>query len=132
MKPSQTHTHSTEGFALAWSPKAEGALASGDCRGKVHTWAMRGDASWAVSRPLEGHKGSVEDVSWSPCEDTVLATACVDKVCAQLLGVTLPVAMLPQTRRATSRAGPLSLLRPPSDSGLNARCASVEGSLFLA
>lgn len=80
VKPMFTHVHSTEGFALAWSPQDVGALASGDCRGKLHTWAPREGGSWAVSSAYQGHKGSVEDVEWSPSEKTVLATACVDKV----------------------------------------------------
>lgn len=30
--------HAREGFALAWSPLAEGVLASGDGDGKIHLW----------------------------------------------------------------------------------------------
>ena len=30
--------HSTEGFALAWSPLAAGRLASGDCAGGLRVW----------------------------------------------------------------------------------------------
>jgi WD40 repeat protein len=80
VKPLFTHTHSTEGYALAWSRQAVGALATGDCHGKLHAWAPREGGSWEVSRSFAGHKDSVEDIEWSPSEGTVLATACVDKV----------------------------------------------------
>lgn len=76
----QTQSHAAEGFGLGWSPHTVGALASGDCRGKLHTWAPREGGSWAVSGAYAGHGGSVEDIEWSPSEATVLATACVDKV----------------------------------------------------
>lgn len=80
VKPLQTQSHAGEGFGLGWSPHTVGALASGDCRGKMHTWAPREGGSWAVSGAYAGHVGSVEDIEWSPSEGTVLATACVDKV----------------------------------------------------
>ena len=80
VKPMFTHTHSTEGFALAWSRQVVGALATGDCRGKLHTWEPREGGTWTVSSAYAGHKDSVEDVEWSPTEGSVLATACVDKV----------------------------------------------------
>jgi WD40 repeat protein len=80
VKPMFTHTHSTEGFGLAWSRQVVGTLAVGDCRGKLHTWQPKEGGSWVVSSPFQGHTGSVEDVEWSPSEGTVLATACVDKV----------------------------------------------------
>jgi WD40 repeat protein len=80
MKPMHSHTHSSEGYALAWSLQEVGALASGDCRGKLHTWAPREGGSWVVSSSFAGHTASVEDVEWSPTEGTVLASACVDKV----------------------------------------------------
>lgn len=76
----QTMSHAAEGFGLAWSPHTVGALASGDCRGKLHTWAPREGGSWAASGAYAGHGGSVEDIEWSPSEGSVLATACVDKV----------------------------------------------------
>ena len=75
-----SHTHSAEGYALAWSQQVVGALAAGDCRGKLHTWAPREGGSWEVSTSYGGHTDSVEDVEWSPTEGSVLATACVDKV----------------------------------------------------
>ena len=83
VKPMFTQTHSTEGFALAWSRQAVGALAVGDCRGKLHTWDAQEGGTWAVSGAYQGHTDSVEDIEWSPTEATVFATACIDKVCAQ-------------------------------------------------
>jgi WD40 repeat protein len=80
VKPIFSKTHSSEGYALAWSQEVVGALASGDCQGKLHTWAPREGGSWEVSNAFAGHSASVEDVEWSPTEGTVLASACVDKV----------------------------------------------------
>lgn len=56
-----------------------GFLASGDCRGNIHTWKPSEDG-WVVNlRSLDGHKESVEDLQWSPNEANVLASCSVDK-----------------------------------------------------
>ena len=88
-KPMFSHEHNAEGFALAWSCQTVGALATGDCGGHLHTWAPREGGSWQVSAAYGGHPDSVEDVEWSPTEQTVLATACVDKVCHHWCGDTV-------------------------------------------
>lgn len=75
----QVHAHSSEGFALDWSPVAVGKLASGDCRSKLHIWEPTPAGRWAVSAAYKGHEASVEDIQWSPTEETVLATCSVDK-----------------------------------------------------
>jgi WD40 repeat protein len=80
IKSMQTYSHSSEGFALGWSRQAVGTLASGDCRGKLHVWNPKEGGTWVVSGAYKGHEGSVEDIEWSPTEETVFATACVDKV----------------------------------------------------
>ncbi|XP_017015276.1 glutamate-rich WD repeat-containing protein 1 [Drosophila takahashii] len=72
--------HQQEGFALDWSPSAEGVLATGDCRRDIHVWSPLQDGTWKVDqRPLAGHTQSVEDLQWSPNERSVLASCSVDK-----------------------------------------------------
>ena len=75
----QVHTHSSEGYAVDWSAVAEGALASGDCRARIHLWAPQPGGRWAVGGACRGHEGSVEDLQWSPCEATVFASCSVDR-----------------------------------------------------
>jgi len=71
--------HRDEGFALDWSSKSLGYLASGDCKGNIHIWKPS-ESGWAVNlRSLDGHKESVEDLQWSPNEVNVLASCSVDK-----------------------------------------------------
>ncbi|CAL8360002.1 unnamed protein product [Arctogadus glacialis] len=73
--------HMTEGFALDWSPKIPGRLASGDCKKNIHVWEPReGGATWTVDqRPFSSHTKSVEDLQWSPTEATVFASCSVDR-----------------------------------------------------
>ena len=75
----QVHSHSSEGYALDWSPVAPGRLASGDCRGKIHIWDPTPAGRWAVGAALKGHEGSVEEIQWSPTEATVFSSASVDR-----------------------------------------------------
>lgn len=72
--------HQQEGFALDWSRVAPGLLASGDCRRDIHVWTPHESGTWNVDqRPLIGHTESVEDLQWSPNEQSVLASCSVDK-----------------------------------------------------
>lgn len=73
------HTHSSEGYAVDWSPVAAGRLASGDCRSRIHVWEPTPAGKWAVSSAYRGHEASVEDLQWSPAEETVFASASVDR-----------------------------------------------------
>jgi ribosome assembly protein RRB1 len=73
------HTHSSEGYAIDWSPVAAGRLASGDCRSRIHVWEPTPAGKWAVGGAFKGHEASVEDLQWSPTEETVFASASVDK-----------------------------------------------------
>jgi len=74
--------HSCEGFAVDWSPVAGTArLATGDCSGRIHIWNASDSsaANWTVDNTAySGHTGSVEDLQWSPSEQTVFASASAD------------------------------------------------------
>lgn len=72
--------HQTEGFALDWSKLSPGQLATGDCMSNIHVWKADVNKSWNVDqRSFVGHKGSVEDIQWSPNEATVFASCSTDK-----------------------------------------------------
>ncbi|KAG2437786.1 hypothetical protein HXX76_005406 [Chlamydomonas incerta] len=79
LKPLAMHSHSSEGYALDWSAVRPGRLASGDCRHKIHVWEPSEGGRWAVGGAHTGHEGSVEDLQWSPTEDTVFASCGVDR-----------------------------------------------------
>lgn len=81
VKPVFTFTgHQQEGFAMDWSPVAQGVLATGDCKRDIHIWSPLEGGTWKVDqRPLVGHVQSVEDLQWSPNEKSVLASCSVDK-----------------------------------------------------
>ena len=62
----------SEGYALDWSPTVPGKLASGDCKGNIYLWNTPEKNAWVVEpRPFTGHTDSVEDIQWSPNEETV-------------------------------------------------------------
>ncbi|KAL9643950.1 hypothetical protein ABK040_005419 [Willaertia magna] len=75
--------HSTEGFALDWSKCIEGRLATGDCKGDIFVYDLNNmtNLSWNryCENPFVGHYGSVEDIQFSPNEQTVFSTCSCDK-----------------------------------------------------
>lgn len=72
--------HQQEGYAIDWSLISPGVLATGDCRRDIHIWQPHESGTWNVDqRPLIGHTESVEDLQWSPNENSVLASCSVDK-----------------------------------------------------
>lgn len=89
--------HREEGYALDWSRAVPGRLATGDCSGRIHIWNCETGSAIAnlsatsgyttpkitcsvdAKAPYCGHKGSVEDLQWSPTEGTVFASASADK-----------------------------------------------------
>lgn len=75
--------HGIEGFAMDWSPVKRGCLATGDCRGSIHVWSPRPEGGYQVTPFFESNTSdrsadvghSVEDLQWSPSEETVFASA---------------------------------------------------------
>jgi len=65
MKPVFTFNgHQSDGYGLAWD-YTSGKLASGDNDGVVHIWEPGSNMRFTVSDPIQAHKSSVEDISWS-------------------------------------------------------------------
>ena len=59
---------------MDWSGTVPGRLASGDCSKNIHVWNMEEARAckWLVGkRPFTGHTKSVEDIQWSPNEESV-------------------------------------------------------------
>jgi ribosome assembly protein RRB1 len=71
--------HKTEGYAMDWSTREKGALVTGDCNGQIFL-TTPAESTWRTdNRPFLSHSGSVEDLQWSPSENTVFASCSVDK-----------------------------------------------------
>ena len=103
-KPIYSFTgHQDEGYAIDWNPIITGRLITGDCSGAIRLWnpsqsfnnnnnnntnnggsvsssSNLSSFSWQVdNQSLHSHKGSVEDLQWSPSEATVFASCSSDK-----------------------------------------------------
>ena len=90
--PSQSQPLSTlkphgsrEGYAVAWSPLiSTGKILSGDQQGRIFASSpgdgnSGGGGKWVSdTRPYTSHTASVEDISWSPSERNVFASASAD------------------------------------------------------
>lgn len=76
--------HRAQGYALDWSRIVPGRLLTGACNGGIYLWEMsaseNGAGKWSVAVDrFRGHRGSVEDLQWSPVEKNVFASCGVDK-----------------------------------------------------
>lgn len=76
--------HRAEGYALDWAPQpANGGklplrLLSGDVHSKIYLTVQR-EAGWVTNeRPFASHTSSVEDLQWSPKEQTIFASCSAD------------------------------------------------------
>jgi ribosome assembly protein RRB1 len=69
-----------EGYALDWSPLIpEGKLLTGDVAGNIFTTTRtQGGGFVTDTTPFTGHKGTVEELQWSPSEKHVFASASND------------------------------------------------------
>jgi len=69
--------HETEGYAMNFSTKEYGTLATGDCAGNIHIWNyLTGyDQNSFTVEPYYKSEHSIEDIQWSPTETTVLSSA---------------------------------------------------------
>ena len=72
--------HPAEGYAMDWSGRSE-SLLTGDCKGQILLTRHDGTlVNWQTDpQGFQGHQDSVEDLQWSPAEDTVFASCSVDK-----------------------------------------------------
>ncbi|POR38590.1 Ribosome assembly protein RRB1 [Tolypocladium paradoxum] len=80
-KPIATiRTHKSEGYAVDWSPTVPGGkLLTGDNDGLIYVTTRTDGGGWVTdSRPFQGHTGSVEEIQWSPSEQSVFASASSD------------------------------------------------------
>lgn len=62
--------HKSEGYALDWSPSTFGRLASGSCDAQLWVYAAADQNCSSFVKEtqvgLQSHKGSIEDIQWSP------------------------------------------------------------------
>ena len=78
--------HADEGYAVDWSPVAEGRLVTGDNQGVIHVTEPR-ESGWAAGSAATARRGghggaAVEDAQWSPAERDVFSSCGGDgRVC---------------------------------------------------
>ncbi|ODV96636.1 hypothetical protein PACTADRAFT_39615 [Pachysolen tannophilus NRRL Y-2460] len=68
-----------EGYGLDWSPLlSTGSLLTGDVSGRIHL-TQRTAKNWVTDKtPFQASNASIEDIQWSPSEQTVFATGGTD------------------------------------------------------
>ncbi|TDZ37286.1 Ribosome assembly protein rrb1 [Colletotrichum trifolii] len=80
-KPVSTiRAHKSEGYAVNWSPMVPGGkLLTGDNDGLIYvTTRTDGGGFVTDTRAFQGHTSSVEEIKWSPSEQSVFASASSD------------------------------------------------------
>jgi len=75
--------HKQEGYALDWSSSTFGRLAAGSNDAAIYLYKSADETCSSFVKEhqvgLQGHKGSVEDLQWSPSQDHVLASCSSDR-----------------------------------------------------
>lgn len=75
--------HKAEGWALDWSPTSFGRLASGSNDAQLYLYQAADESCSSFVKEtqvgLQGHKGSIEDIQWSPAQGNVLASCSSDQ-----------------------------------------------------
>ena len=75
--------HKQEGYALDWSSSTLGRLAAGSNDAAIYMYKSSDETCSSFVKEfavgLQGHKGSVEDIQWSPSQDHVLASCSSDR-----------------------------------------------------
>jgi ribosome assembly protein RRB1 len=81
VKPLYTnHKHNKrEGFAMDWSPTVAGRLLTGDMNKRIYYTHRTNNGFETDDQPFLGHTDSVEDIQWSPSEQSVFASSSVDR-----------------------------------------------------
>jgi len=80
LKPEFTNrSHTTEGFAMDWSPHNTLRLLSGDNAKAIYDTTFTNGSWKTAALPYLGHTASVEDLQWSPTEAEVFASCSADK-----------------------------------------------------
>jgi ribosome assembly protein RRB1 len=80
-KPISTiRAHKSEGYAVDWSPLVPGGkLLTGDNDGLIYMTTRTDGGGWVTdNRPFQGHASSVEEIQWSPSEQSVFASGSSD------------------------------------------------------
>ncbi|KAJ3392940.1 ribosome biosynthesis protein rrb1 [Entophlyctis sp. JEL0112] len=69
-----------EGFAMDWSSlNNKYRLLSGDVNGKIYLTTLHSNTAFQTdAQAFTGHQSSVEDLQWSPAEDSVFASCSAD------------------------------------------------------
>jgi len=85
----KSFTRQNEGYGIEWSSLTPGALAAGGQDKKIEIylptdesctdWILNSNNSNNCMGLLKGHKGSIEDIAWSPVQAYVLASCSTDK-----------------------------------------------------
>lgn len=79
-KPLAIHNHGrAEGYAMDWSPREAGKILTGDIAGLIYQSTITPNGTVQTdSVAFREHKSSVEDIQWSPTENTVFASCSAD------------------------------------------------------
>ncbi|MBE3048617.1 WD40 domain-containing protein, partial [Candidatus Bathyarchaeota archaeon] len=70
--------HRSEGYALDWSRTSSPRLLTGDNDGMIHLTSMAQGGFETDLKAFKGHTSSVEEIQWSPSEESVFASSSSD------------------------------------------------------